>query len=102
MCLKGLTSKRTDWRSTGSRKVALILTCHRSSDKLLASHRGGPGSRPGRHVGYVVDKAALGQVLSEYFGFPANHHHHPGWHSRPIGGPSAESTQLHSTPHYTN
>jgi hypothetical protein len=25
-------------------------------------------------VGFVVDKVALGQVFSEYFGFPANHH----------------------------
>jgi hypothetical protein len=24
-------------------------------------------------VGFVVDKAALGQVFSEYFGFPTNH-----------------------------
>jgi hypothetical protein len=24
----------------------------------------------GQHVGFVVDKAALGQVFSEYFGFP--------------------------------
>jgi hypothetical protein len=24
-------------------------------------------------VGFVVDKAALGQVIFEYFGFPANH-----------------------------
>jgi hypothetical protein len=24
------------------------------------------------HVGFVVDKAALGQVFSDYFGFPAN------------------------------
>jgi hypothetical protein len=24
----------------------------------------------GHHVGFVVDKAALGQVFSEYFGFP--------------------------------
>jgi hypothetical protein len=40
-----------------------------------------PGSS---HVGFVVDKVALGQVLSEYFGFPCkssfhqflhNHHH---------------------------
>jgi hypothetical protein len=23
----------------------------------------------GQHVGFVVDKAALGQVFSEYFGF---------------------------------
>jgi hypothetical protein len=25
-------------------------------------------------VGFVVDKAALGQVFSEYFRFSANHH----------------------------
>jgi hypothetical protein len=25
-------------------------------------------------MGFVVDKAALGQVFSEYFGFPANYH----------------------------
>jgi hypothetical protein len=38
------------------------------------------------HVGFVVDKAALGQVFSEYFGFPCqssfhqflHHHNHPG------------------------
>jgi hypothetical protein len=24
----------------------------------------------GQHVGFVVDKAVLGQVFSEYFGFP--------------------------------
>jgi hypothetical protein len=47
---------------------------------------GGPGSHPGRHTGFVVDKAALEQVLSEYFGFPCqssfqqflHHHNHPG------------------------
>jgi hypothetical protein len=38
------------------------------------------------HVGFVVDKVALGQVSSEYFGFPCqssfhqipHHHNHPG------------------------
>jgi hypothetical protein len=38
------------------------------------------------HVGFVVDKAALGQVFSEYFGVPCqsqfhqflHHHNHPG------------------------
>jgi hypothetical protein len=25
-------------------------------------------------MGFVVDKVALGQVFSEYFGFPANSH----------------------------
>jgi hypothetical protein len=52
----------------------------------LASYRGGPGLRPGRHVGFVVDKTALRQVFSEYFGFPCqssfdqflHHHNHLG------------------------
>jgi hypothetical protein len=26
------------------------------------------------HVGFVVDKVALGQVFSEYFGFPYHSH----------------------------
>jgi hypothetical protein len=45
-----------------------------------------PPRRPGfkSHVGFVVDKVELGQVFSEYFGFPCqssfhqflhNHHH---------------------------
>jgi hypothetical protein len=58
------------------------------------------------HVGFMVDKVVLGQVFSEYFGSPANHHSTNffniiitrGWHSRPIGGRSAEWTQLDSTP----
>jgi hypothetical protein len=44
-----------------------------------------PAFEPGsRHVGFVVDRAALGQVSSEYFGFPSHSfhrllhtHHHP-------------------------
>jgi hypothetical protein len=39
----------------------------------------------GQRVGFVVDKAALGHVFSEYFGFPCqsfhrflHHHNHPG------------------------
>jgi hypothetical protein len=62
-----------------------------------------------QHVEFVVEKAALGQVFSEYFGFPCqsfhqflHHHNHPGWHNRPISGSSAEWTQLESTPQYTN
>jgi hypothetical protein len=39
-----------------------------------------------QHVGFVVDTAALGQVFSEYFGFPCqssfhqflHHHNRPG------------------------
>jgi hypothetical protein len=59
-------------------------------------------------VGFVVDKAALGQVYSEYFGFPCqsfhqflHHHNHPELAQYAIGGRSAEWT-LDSTPHYTN
>jgi hypothetical protein len=45
-----------------------------------------PGFASGQHVWFVVDKAALGQVFSEYFGFSCqspfhqfiHHHNHPG------------------------
>jgi hypothetical protein len=44
-----------------------------------------PGFASGQHVGFVVDKAALGQIFSEYFGFPyqsfhqfLHHHNHRG------------------------
>jgi hypothetical protein len=34
-----------------------------------------PVFKPGStHVGFVVDKVAVGQVFSEYFSFPANPH----------------------------
>jgi hypothetical protein len=44
-----------------------------------------PGFASGQHVRFMVDKAALGQVFSEYFGFPCqsfhrflHYHNHPG------------------------
>jgi hypothetical protein len=44
-----------------------------------------PGFAYGQHVGFVVDKAALGRVFSEYFGFLCqsfhrflHYHNHPG------------------------
>jgi hypothetical protein len=56
-------------------------------------------------VGFVVNKAGLGQVFSQYFGFLSNHSTNfsiiiitRGWHNRPIGARSAEWTQLDSTP----
>jgi hypothetical protein len=59
---------------------------HSSSSYSLASHRGGPGSRPVWQMEFVVDKVTSGQVFSEYLGFPCqirsfhqllhNHHHH--------------------------
>jgi hypothetical protein len=52
----------------------------------------------------VVDKAALGQVFSEYFGFLCqsfhqflHHHNHPGLAQSIIVGRRAEWTQLSST-----
>jgi hypothetical protein len=52
------------------------------------------------HVGFVVDKVALGQVFSEYFGFPCHSSFNQflsilitwSWHNRPTGGRSAEWT----------
>jgi hypothetical protein len=52
-------------------------------------------------VGFVVDKAALGQVFSEYFGFPCqsfhrffHYHNHPGGHNMPLSGRSVEWTLI--------
>jgi hypothetical protein len=51
-------------------------------------------------VGFVVDKVALGQVFSEYFGFPCqsfhqflhNHYHyHPGLVQQASSGRSTQS-----------
>jgi hypothetical protein len=52
-----------------------------------------PAFEPGSgHVGFVVDKVELGQVLSEYFGFPYLFYH-LGLHNRPNGGHSTKWTQ---------
>jgi hypothetical protein len=60
-------------------------------------------------VGFVVDKAALGRFSLDTPLSPANHSTNffiiintRGWHNTPIGGLSAEWTQLDSTPHYTS
>jgi hypothetical protein len=57
-------------------------------------------------MGFAVDKAALGQAFTEYFGFPCqlsfhqflHHHNHPELAQKAIGGRSAEWTQLDSPP----
>jgi hypothetical protein len=61
-------------------------------------------------VGFVVDKVALGQVFSEYFGFPYQflfhkilHHNHPGAGTK--GHSVADVPNgpiLDSTTHYAN
>jgi hypothetical protein len=56
-------------------------------------------------VGFVVDKVALGQVFSEYFGFPCHYlfhqlllNHHPhiiwGWYNNLAEVPSGLSLTL--------
>jgi hypothetical protein len=43
-----------------------------------------PGVEPGSgQVGFVVDKMALGQVFSEYFGFPCQSSFHHLLHNHP-------------------
>jgi hypothetical protein len=68
------------------------------------------GFASGLHVGFVMDKAALGRFSPSTSVSLANHHSTNfsiiiitrGWHNRPIGGRSVKWTQLDSTPHYTN
>lgn len=43
--------------------------CDGKVGSLPASHHGGPGRRP-VHVELLVDAVAMGQVFSEYVGFP--------------------------------
>jgi hypothetical protein len=67
--------------------------------------RGGSG-----HVGFVVDKVALRQVFSEYFGFPCllaihrllHDHHHLSSGARIIGQNSDRSTTWTASPHEKN
>jgi tRNA A37 threonylcarbamoyltransferase TsaD len=42
----------------------------RETNIIIISHCGGPGSIPGVHVGFVVDKVAMGQIFLRVVGFP--------------------------------
>jgi hypothetical protein len=61
-------------------------------------------------VGFVVDKVALGQVFSEYFGFTCqssfheilHHHNHPGQVQGHSVADMPSGPSLDSTPHYAN
>jgi hypothetical protein len=85
-------------------------SCHSSSGLSLASHRGGPGSRPGSMWGLWWTKGHWDRFSPSTSVPLANHHSTNfsiiiitrGWHNRTIGGRSAEWAQLDSTPHYTN
>jgi hypothetical protein len=51
------------------------------------------------HVGFVVDKAALGQVFPEYYGSSRQSFHrllHRGWYNRPVvASVTVDSVALH-------
>jgi hypothetical protein len=75
----------------------------------LASHCGGPDSRPGSMWGLWWTKRHCGRFSPSTSVSPANHSTNfsiiiitRGWHNRSINGRSAKWTQLDSTPHYTN
>jgi hypothetical protein len=90
--------------------IPLSRPCRSSSCWSLASHRGGPGSRPDRMCGSWWTKRHWDRFSPNTSVSLANHHSTNfsiiiiarGWHDGPIGGRSAEWTQLDSTPHYTN
>jgi hypothetical protein len=66
-----------------------------------------PGFDPrSGHLGFVVDKVALGQVSSLYLGFSGKTHYTKhfmiiyiirGWYHRPISGGPTKWTQSHPT-----
>jgi hypothetical protein len=53
-----------------------------------------PGFAYGQHVGFVVDKAALGQVFSEYFGFPCQFSFHRLLHTHHLSSEAGTIGQL--------
>jgi hypothetical protein len=53
-----------DYITSGGACFDFILLCCRDSKWIWYIHA------LSSHVGFVVDKVALGQVFSEYFGFP--------------------------------
>jgi hypothetical protein len=71
----------------------MFRPCHGSGGKSWACHRSGPGSRSG-HVGFVVDKVALGQVFSEYFGFTCQFSFHRPLHTHRLSSGAGTIDQL--------
>jgi hypothetical protein len=93
------------------------LTLHSGRAVAQAISRFFPQLQPGfklrsSHVGFVVNKVALGQVFSEYFGFPCqafhrllHTHHHPSSGAGIIGqvvpsGLNLTSPQGHLKPYF--
>jgi hypothetical protein len=83
-----------------------VYRARHSSGDQPASHCCGLGSIPG-HVGFVVDKVALGQASSEYFSFPCQFSFRKILHihlssgagtTDPLVGRRTKWTQSHPTP----
>jgi hypothetical protein len=56
---------------------SILRPCHSSGGLVAGYPPWPPGFEPmSCHVGFVVDKVALGQVFSEYFGFPCQFSFH--------------------------
>jgi hypothetical protein len=69
--------------------------CYRSGWYSPASHCGGPWLDPrSGHVGFVVDKVAMRQVFSEYFGFPCQSSYHRLLHTHHISSGAGTIGQL--------
>jgi hypothetical protein len=105
-------NSRHQWSHQISDFLTYVFTQKRKSYPCdtLASHRGGLDSRPGSMWVFWWTKRHWGRFSPSTSVSPANHHSTNfwiiiitrGWHNRPIGGRSAEWTQLHSTPQYSN
>jgi hypothetical protein len=94
-------------RNSGTRKETNARQrCNRAIAQAI-SHRLLTTVARVRSCGFVVEKAALGQVFSEYFGSPANSHsancstitiiYYLCWYNRPNSGRRAKWTQSHPT-----
>jgi hypothetical protein len=89
-----------------STRFTMRRPCRSWSGYSLASHRGGLGSHPGSTWDLWWTKRHWGRFSPSTSVSPANHHSTNfsitiitrDWHNRPIGGRSAEWTQLDSTP----
>jgi hypothetical protein len=84
--------------------VYVLELCKSEGKRAALAYMTRPGFKTWfRHVGFMVNKVALGQIFSEYFGFPCqssfhqflhNHYHLSitrGWYNRPVSGRSTQN-----------
>jgi hypothetical protein len=98
----GSYGDRKHWESSLNEELWELSEKRRAAPHFKRLVAGFPPRRPGfkpgsSHVGFVVDNVALGQVFSEYFGFPCQSLFHQflfspqsplhiirGWYNRPV------------------